>query len=498
VSQLQALVGLRWRMVRSPRARAGLLTLLGVFLALAVVGVAVGQAMPPSTELFRLILLTPTLMFVFVVLTVVAPLVAGGGNELYPEGQLVAYPISPRTVFAGSLLIAPLNLAWMTQVVVLLSTTGMVAERDPRVLLAVACTLAFVVTSTVVGQALAWAVVGVRQRAAGRNATRAVAAVLLAVSLLLFATGHTRDVLDLSPTRYVVIGAVAGSQGRLGSWATTLLVLIAIGYVAGRLGSAACAWALRRTAPVGRPELAPVPRRGPRRTGLSELMTVDRASVWRSTSLRRGCLVLAALPGGVAMLAHPTWSSLALLPGLVGAGAGLLFGVNTFCLDGGGAVFVATQPHDPRETLVAKLVVISQTCFVAVVLAVALAATQVREAASAAEVVALLGSVAGATLLVVAACARLSVERPHKADLRGPRDTPAPPATMAVYSMRLALGTTWAGLAFAAAGESGSVVAATAACVAVLAVGSRSLVRTVRAWQDAGTRSRVVTTVAFG
>jgi hypothetical protein len=159
---------------------------------------------------------------------------------------------------------------------------------------------------------------------------------------------------------------------------------------------------------------------------------------------------------------------------------------------------VATQPHDPRETLVAKLVVISQTCFVAVVLAVALAATQVREAASTAEVVALLGSVAGATLLVVAACARLSVERPHKADLRGPRDTPAPPATMAVYSMRLALGTTWAGLAFAAAGESGSVVAATAACVAVLAVGSRSLVRTVRAWQDAGTRSRVVTTVAFG
>jgi hypothetical protein len=386
----------------------------------------------------------------------------------------------------------------MTQLVVLLTVTGMVAERDPKVLLAVLCTLAFVVASTVLGQALAWAVVGVRQRATGRNATRVLAVALLGSSLLLFATGHTRDVLDLSPTRYVVIGAVAGSGGRIGPWATTMLVLIALAYVSARLGSAACSWTLRRTAPVGRPELAPVPRRGPRRTGLSELMTVDRASVWRSTSLRRGCLVLAALPGGVAMLAHPTWSSLTLLPGLVGAGAGLLFGVNTFCLDGGGAVFVASQPHDARETLVAKLVVIGQTCLVAVVLAVVLAATQVREGASAAEVVALLGSMSGATLLVVAACARLSVERPHKADLRGPRDTPAPPATMAVYSMRLALGTTWAGLAFAGAGASGSVTAAAAACVAVLAVGSRSLVRTLRAWREPSTRARVVTTVAFG
>jgi hypothetical protein len=198
------------------------------------------------------------------------------------------------------------------------------------------------------------------------------------------------------------------------------------------------------------------------------------------------------------MLAHPSWASLTLLPGLVAAGAGLLFGVNAFCLDGGGSVFVATQPHEPRHTLVAKLTIVTQTCLVAVVLAVVLASTQVREVPSAAEAVAVLGSVAGSTLLVVAACGRLSVERPHKADLRGPRDTPAPPATMAVYSLRLALGTTWAGLAFAGAAESGSVTAALAACVAVLAVAARSISRSIRAWSDATTRSRVVTTVAFG
>src|SRR5207244_1793777 len=111
-----------------------------------------------------------------------------------------------------------------------------------------------------------------------------------------------------------------------------------------RLGREACGWSLRRTVPVGRPELAPVTRRASRRTPLAELVAVDRASVWRSSSLRRGAIVLAVLPGAVAMLAHPTWESLALLPGLVAAGAGLLFGVNAFCLDGAGAAWVATLP----------------------------------------------------------------------------------------------------------------------------------------------------------
>jgi hypothetical protein len=183
---------------------------------------------------------------------------------------------------------------------------------------------------------------------------------------------------------------------------------------------------------------------------------------------------------------------------LVAAGAGLLFGVNAFCLDGGGTVFVAAQPHEPRHTLVAKLVIVTQTCLLAVALAVALAATQVRQAPSPAEVIAVLGSLVGSTLLVAAACGRLSVERPHKADLRGPRDTPAPPATMAVYSLRLALGTTWAGLAFAGAGASGSVLAALASCLVVLTVAIRSLFATTRNWRDSGVRSRVVTTVAFG
>jgi len=498
VGQLQALVGLRWRMVRSRRSRGGLIALLGVLLFLLVGGVVFGQALPPGKRIFDLVLLAPTMYLVFVGLAVVAPLAAGGGNELFPEGQLVAYPIEPRTVFAGSLVVAPMNLAWLTQLLVLVTATAAIAARGPRVLLALITTVAFVVFSTVAGQALAWAVTGVRQRELGRHVTRAlgITAFLLFVGLL--AAGRLTAVLDHTPTRQVVIGALAGAVGQYDRWALTTGALVALTYAAARIGSRCCAWALRRTAPVGRPELAPVVRRGPKQSVLAELSAVDRASVWRSTSLRRGCLVLAALPGGVAMLAHPTWISLTLLPGLVAAGAGLLFGVNAFCLDGGGAVFVATQPHDPSATLVAKLLITAQTCFVAVLLAVVLAATQVREEPSAAELLALVGSVVGTTMLVVAACGRLSVDRPHKADLRGPRDTPAPPATMAVYSLRLALGTTWAGLAFAGAGGSGSVTAAAAACVAVLAIAARSLVRTLVNWRSEAVRARVVTTVAFG
>jgi hypothetical protein len=498
VSQLQALVGLRWRMVRSRRARRGLAALLLLLGALLVQGVLVGQSLPPGKRLFDLLLLAPTLFVVFLVLTVVAPLVAGGGNELYPEGQLVAYPIQPRTVFAGSVLMAPLNLAWALQLVVLVTVTAAVSQRGPGVLLAEVTTLAFVLAATVVGQALAWTVVGVRQRAAGRRAMRALGFVLTGSGIAVLGTGTTTSLLDSSPTSRVVVAAIAGSQGRFALWSSTTLALLVMAGLGGRLGTRACGWALRRTAPVGTPELRPVQRRAARRSVLAELVAIDRASVWRSTSLRRGCLVLAVLPGGVAMLAHPTWASLTLLPGLVAAGAGLLFGVNAFCLDGGGAVWVSTLPHPSRHTFLSKLVVTGQTCGLAVLLAVTLAATQVRALPTAAEAVAVLGSVVGTTLLVVAACGRLSVVRPHKADLRGPRDTPAPPATMAVYSMRLALGTTWAGLAFGAAGASGSVVAAVAASAAVLCVAARSLVGTFARWSDPAQRALVVTTVAYG
>ncbi len=58
------------------------------------------------------------------------------------------------------------------------------------------------------------------------------------------------------------------------------------------------------------------------------------------------------------------------------------------------------------------------------------------------------GSAAACCLSVTASCMGLSVRSPHRADLQGSRDTPAPPATMAAYSVRLAALTTFTGLAF--------------------------------------------------
>ncbi len=75
---------------------------------------------------FDLSLLGPTLYLAFAALAVLAPLSAGGGNELYPAEQLAAYPVRPRTWFGASLLLAPLNLAWATQVVALAAVTSLV------------------------------------------------------------------------------------------------------------------------------------------------------------------------------------------------------------------------------------------------------------------------------------------------------------------------------------------------------------------------------------
>ncbi len=498
MGQLGALVALRWRMVRVRRVRLGLLALAGLLPVLLVEATVVGQSLPPGSRLLDVLLLAPTAYVAFAVLAVVAPLVSGGGNELFPEGQLSAYPVRARTVFLSGLLLAPLNLAWAVQVVLLTGITAAVSARGAGVLLALVTLASYVLCLTVLGQALGWLVVGVRHSRAGRVACRVAVLLVVLVGGAVLASGSTERVLDRAPTTGVVIGAIEGSDGRFLRWAAVTGILLAVTSAGAWLGLVACDWALRRPHTSGRPELEAFPPRPEQRTTLRELVAVDRASVWRSTPLRRGTLVLATLPGLVALLASPTWASLTLLPGLVAAGAGLLFGVNAFCLDGAGAMWVATLPHPPRTTLLAKLVVIGQTCFAAVVIAMALAATRLDDAPSAAEGLAVVGSVLGATAVVVAVCGHLSVSRPHKADLRGPRDTPAPPATMAVYSLRLAVATTWSGLAFAGAAAAGSWPAAAAATLAVTALAVRSLIRTVSAWSDPLCRSRVVTTVAYG
>ena len=158
--------------------------------------------------------------------------------------------------------------------------------------------------------------------------------------------------------------------------------------------------------------------------------------------------MLGLLPGAVAAVAGLNWPSLVLLPGLVAAGAGLLFGVNAFCLDGSGAVWLTSLPGRPATAFWSKTRVVLEICTVATVLTVCAGGIRSGRLPTAAEVAAVASCAVVSLLRVLATCMDLSVTRPHRADLRGPRNTPAPPGVMAAYSARLAVSTTLVAVLF--------------------------------------------------
>lgn len=497
-AQLRPLMALRWTMVRSRRARRGFL-LLGLSLPVLCLGSIVTGLLAPEANRFDITLAAPTAFLSVAVLAVIAPLVAGGGNELFPQEQLATYPITTRTVYLASLVLTPLNLAWAAQLVGLLGLTAYISGTDRLLPLALVTTLTFIAFVTVAGQALAWLVVGLRQRSAGRRATGAVLLVVATSLVVVLVTGRVGAVLDESPT-VTVVTAVAGPNLQLERMAVTIGLLLLLTWIADRLGRRSCGWALGRPgdAHAGRLQSQPVRRRRARPGQFSELLAIDRASVWRSPSLRRGLLVLGLLPGAVAAVAGLNWPSLVLLPGLVAAGAGLLFGVNAFCLDGSGAVWLTSLPGRPATAFWSKTRVVLETCTVATVLTVCAGGIRSGRLPTAAEVAAVASCAVVSLLRVLATCMDLSVTRPHRADLRGPRNTPAPPGVMAAYSARLAVSTTLVAVLFSVLADVAPwpwpVLVAVPFCLMSL----RRLVRSAGQWQDASVRARVVTVVVSG
>ena len=119
------------------------------------------------------------------------------------------------------------------------------------------------------------------------------------------------------------------------------------------------------------------------------LVSVDRANVWRAAPLRRGLLVLAVLPGVVAATAGLRWESIVLVPALVAAGAGLLYGVNMFCLDSGGATWLASLPHAPRLAFTAKTIVLAETIGISCVVAATAGSVRAQGRPTAADMTAM-------------------------------------------------------------------------------------------------------------
>ncbi len=497
VHQLRALVAMRWRMVRSSRVRKGMLGLLAGVLLLIVAAVVTGRLLPHELAA-QAVLLSPTGFAGFALLALVAPLSAGGGNELFPAEQLVSYPVRPATTFLGSLVVAPLNLAWLSQVLLLTTLTGAATGRVAGLPLALLTTYAYVLLVTVVGQALAWAVVGTRQTRAGRLVVWSLAICLAIAAVAVVRLGYAIRVLDGLPTKRVLGAVLQGGNGAYLEWARGFLVLLVLTVAGGLLGTRACGWALRRPSRGKRRADRAVGRRRMARSALAALVATDRASVWRTPALRRGALILILLPGAATAGLGIAWDSLVLLPGLVAAGAGLLFGVNAFCLDASGGLWLAAMPHRPALAALSKALVLVETCLLSVASVIAAGAIRAESAPTAGQVTAICASALCCTLWVAATCMRLSTTRPHRADLGGVRDTPAPPGSMAVYSARLAVGTTLIGVLMSTGAYSGLWQWSLVFAVPLALLSVRSLVRSVRLFEVPTVRAIVVQTVATG
>lgn len=499
MSALLALVSLRWRMMRSRSLQFTFAVLVLLLPALCLVAVSIGSQLPASATQ-GLSLLAPSTFVAFALVAVVAPLAAGGGNELFPAEQLVAFPVRAWTTFVASLAVAPINLVWATQVVVLFASAGLVTHTSLGAVCAAVTTTAYVVMVTVAGQVAAWVTIGLRQRRAGRALTWGLLGGFLVAAAVLSREGRWSRVLDHAPTVRLVSAIAQADSGMYKHWVTRTAVLTAVTVMLLVVGRPVTAWSLRQTAhSQGRLESRPLARRRLRRSVGSQLRATDRASAWRAPALRRGLLVLAAIPGAVAFLGGASYEQLILVPGLVAAGAGLLFGVNAFCLDGSGALWLASQPGALVRSGRSKLLVTTECCAAAVLLAVTGGLLHQTYGPSWTQAVALLGSVLANVLLVVAACARWSVLHPHRAELRNPRDTPAPAGSMAGYSLRLAVATTLSGLGVAASATSSSAWPVPAiACSVIAALSLLSLRRSAAEWSSEARRAEVARTVASG
>ncbi len=498
-AQVPVLLRLRWQMLRTARQRIGAGVLLSLLPALLLLAVA-AALVAPRQYADEAATLAPSAYLAFLVVSIIAPISAGGGNDLYPPTQLLAYPIQPRTTFHASLALMPLNIAWLANVIGLMGLTVYIVPPGRYTMLALVTGAGFAAMATLIGAAVAWLFVGLRQSTLGRRSVNVVTIVVVAATAVVVATDRLTDLLDqVVPTRRVVFGLLIAARGNSDLWLLRMAVVTAIALTAYCLGRRWCAWALRRPATTRNVEDGNQRHRlRPSHAPLRQIVALDRASVWRSTSLRRGLLVLAAAPGALAAAISLQWAEIILLPGLAAAGAGLLFGVNAFCLHGTGVVWLASQPDALRHALASKVIVTAETCGIAVLTTVVAASVRARTDPGVSEIATLIVWCPLIVAVVVAICIHLSVTRPHRADLSGHRDVPAPPGAMALYSVRLALVTTSLSLVVSVLARVASSRFLWGAALLLAGFCALSLAVTAAKWRNRAVQATVVTTVAAG
>jgi hypothetical protein len=478
------------------RARGAAPVALGV-LGLITVVVSVVPAFVSYPQLTRTdaLILLPTAYVSVLVISIVSAAASGGGRELLPREQAVAFPVSPTTDHLGALMMAPLNIAWLLQGWTVLALTAYAVGPRPLLAVALVPVYLWLVTGTAMAQALAWVVEYVRRGPRGTGTVRLGGVLVGLVLGYLIATGQLTPLLDSSPTLRVVLGVLAGARGDWLRWAGLVAWLVGSTAVAVVVGAWVAERVSRRPARDElRVESSGHPAREHPGSDFAALVRTDRAGVWRSVPMRRGMAVLALFPGLVAIGGSFGWDKLSIFPGLVASGGVLLFGVNSWCLDGRGALWRDSLPASPRLAFAARVAVLMEILLASIAVTLLLASLRAG-IPTVSQLVAILCAGVVVAVQVVATSLRWSVRSPYAVDLRSSRATPAPPLVMVGYSSRLAVSTTFTGLMFGITSVAPwfySVVLA----VPFLSWSVVKLLRTSRRWADPVERSRVIATVA--
>ena len=486
----------RFRIAAIPRRRSYPLLLVLTALTTAV---AMLPAYAPGArgegEAFDVLLLLPISFAGFLVLAIVSAIASGGGRELLPRDEAVAFPVSPTSDHLGALLMAPLNVAWLLQAWILLGASAYAA--GPRNLVAAqVVVLLWIAVATALGQVVAWSMECLRRGTRGIALSRALVAGVFLAAVLLHLTGRLGDALDRVPTLQLVITVVSVDSGLGLRWVVTLLIELVLLALFVALGAWPAHIAARRVphdesrAETGRRLV----RRMPRSDAIA-LLRVDRASVWRAVPMRRGLAVLAIGPGLVSLVGALDWESVIILPGLVASGGALLFGVNSWCLDGRGALWRGSLPATPGVVFGVRTWVLAEWLLVASGMTIVLASLRAG-VPTASQLAALLCAWVVVTVQVVSLAMKWSARRPYAVDLRSARATPAPPVMMLGYSARLAVGTTFVGLLFSGLGRLPAWQVPVLFAVPLLLFSAVRLVRTYGAWTDPMERALVVTAVS--
>lgn len=443
-----ALLRFRVAGLRGPARLAAPLALAA--LTLATVAAAVAPASLPDLDGARLDvqILLPSAYLSVLVVSVVSATMSAGGRELLPRDQAVAFPVSATTDHLGALLMAPFNLAWLVQCWAVLAATSYAVGSRPTLVLALLPVLVWMAAATALAQVLAWAVEWVRRGPHGPLVVRSAAVLLAVAAAWSLDAGRLTQILDHSPTVPIAAGVTDGAAGDWVPWLLLMCALVVLTAAATVLG----AWAAGRTA--RRPardqvhaETSARRARADPSSDLAALMHTDRAGIWRSVPMRRGMVVLTVLPGLIALGGAFGWDRLGMLPGLVATGGALLFGVNSWCLDGRGALWRESLPVSPALGFCARALVLGEVLAAAIVATILLASLRAGPP-TLSQLVSLLCVTVAVTAQVVATSMRWSVRHPYAADLRTARDAPAPPLAMVGYAARLAFGTTITGLLF--------------------------------------------------